>query len=384
MNERVQFTQARIRALPAPTSGRKDYYDTKVPKLACRVSSTGNKSFVVVRWNGSRTQRITIGKFPEYSVTQAQEQAQSILASMNTGINPIEQKRKAAIAQASFRDVLEQCISSRTLKPSTAKDYRYKSHLGFSDWLDKPVNAITEQMVLKRHRDISAKHETTANNTMRVLRLTMNFAVAIGILNSNPADILRKARAWNDNNRTKRIIPSSMLLDWHQAVNQLKNRKARVFLFMALYMGARRGELLKLRWQDVSIELEKITFPDTKNGLDHELPIPSFIMHQLKDLHDETGDSAWVFAGAKPGKPMVTPAGPIRQVRQLSGVEFSPHDCRRTFATIAEAAGMPETMIKRLLNHVTSNDVTGGYIITEEHTLRGAINKIASYIQAYT
>jgi hypothetical protein len=34
------------------------------------------------------------------------------------------------------------------------------------------------------------------------------------------------------------------------------------------------------------------------------------------------------------------------------------------------------------MNHTTSNDVTGGYIITEEDTLRDAINKIADYIQA--
>jgi glycerol-3-phosphate responsive antiterminator len=39
-------------------------------------------------------------------------------------------------------------------------------------------------------------------------------------------------------------------------------------------------------------------------------------------------------------------------------------------------------MIKRLMNHTTSNDVTGGYIVTEEETLKQAINKIADYIQA--
>ena len=40
------------------------------------------------------------------------------------------------------------------------------------------------------------------------------------------------------------------------------------------------------------------------------------------------------------------------------------------------------SIIKRLMNHVTTNDVTGGYIVTEEETLRQAINKVADYIQA--
>ena len=75
------------------------------------------------------------------------------------------------------------------------------------------------------------------------------------------------------------------------------------------------------------------------------------------------------------------PREPMKVVTKASGVEFSPHDCRRTFATIAEAVNIPLTMIKRLMNHVTTNDVTGGYIVTEEETLRQAINKVADYIQ---
>ena len=41
------------------------------------------------------------------------------------------------------------------------------------------------------------------------------------------------------------------------------------------------------------------------------------------------------------------------------------------------------SMIKRLMNHVTTNDVTGGYIITEDEKLAEAINRIADYIQAH-
>jgi len=72
----------------------------------------------------------------------------------------------------------------------------------------------------------------------------------------------------------------------------------------------------------------------------------------------------------------------MKVVTKTSCVEFSPQDCRRTFATIAEAVNLPLTMIKRLMNHVTTNDVTGGYIVTEEETTRAAINKIATYITA--
>lgn len=79
---------------------------------------------------------------------------------------------------------------------------------------------------------------------------------------------------------------------------------------------------------------------------------------------------------------MEQPRDAMRVVAKASKVVFSPHDCRRTFATIAEAVSLPMSMIKRLMNHVTSNDVTGGYIVTEQETLKRAINKVADYIQA--
>jgi integrase len=147
-------------------------------------------------------------------------------------------------------------------------------------------------------------------------------------------------------------------------------------------MGFRSNELLTLQWSDVDMKGQSIELKDTKNGSNHQLPIPYAVMPYLNALHELTGGSKWVFASDDLAKHMVTPIKPIRAVMAASGVTFSPHDCRRTFATIAEAVSLPMSMIKRMMNHATTNDVTGGYIVTESETLRQAINKVASYIQA--
>jgi len=382
MDKKFQFTQARIKDLPLPSKGRADYYDLKVPKLTCRVSSTGNKSFVVLKWNGKTMQRVTVGKFPDVSVAQAQQKAQAILSAINSGIDPTAEKRKKGLAQTNLEDVLESYLADRDLKSYTVKDYRYRLKLGFSDWLKKPVNSISEDMVLKRHKKISQTGKTTANNTMRVLRLTMNHAKAVGMLDSNPTSILSKARLWHKNNRKDRVIPSKQLQAWHEAVEALSNQKAKVYFLMALYMGFRSTELLTLQWSHVDLKDKNITLYDTKNGTNHRLPIPLALVPFITLLKEVTGGYKWVFAGDKPDRPMAIPAKPMKAVTKASKVEFSPHDCRRTFATIAEAVNLPMSMIKRLMNHVTTNDVTGGYIVTEEETLRQAINKVADYIQA--
>lgn len=378
----LHFTQARIKALTIPDTGRVEYYDDEEKRLMCRVSSTGNKTYNVVKWNDGKVQRVTIGNADDVTTTEARKKAKSILSEINSGINPTEVKRKQKIEKTMLVDVLELYLADRDLKPYTVKNYRYKLKLGFSDWLKKPINSITEDMILKRHKLISQTGKTTANTTMRVLRLTMNYATAIGMIDNNPTNILSKARLWHKNNRIDRVIPSNQLKAWHEAVEALPNQKAKVYLLMALYMGYRSNELLTLEWSHVDVKAKSITLYDTKNGSNHQLPVPEALIPYINSLQGLTGGSRWVFASNDPDKHMTAPLKPIRTVIDACGVEFSPHDCRRTFATIAEAVNLPMSMIKRLMNHVTTNDVTGGYIVTEEETLRMAINKVADYIQA--
>lgn len=382
MIKRFNFTQAKIKALPIPEKGRVDYYDDEVKKLSCRVSSTGNKSFVVIKYVDGNAQRVTLGKTSDMTVIKARKEANATITAINSGINPTAEKRKQEAEQTKLVDMLERYILDKELKPYTIKNYRYKLKLGFSDWLKKPISSISKDMIVKRHKLLSQKGKTTANTTMRVLRLTLNHACNLEMIDENPASILSKAGLWHKNNRKDRTIHSNKLQSWHEAVEALPNQRAKVYLLMALYMGFRSTELLTVEWSHVDIKEKTVTLYDTKNGTNHKLPIPNILMPYINALKDHTGGSKWFFEGDKAGQPMTTPIKPIKAVTKASGVEFSPHDCRRTFATIAEAVNLPMSMIKRLMNHVTTNDVTGGYIVTEEQTLREAINKVADFIQA--
>jgi hypothetical protein len=109
MAEKINFTQDRIRSLPSPTNkDREDYYDTGCPKLVCRVSNTGNKSFVVLKKTAdAKTRRITLGKFPDLSVAEARKMAQAALTDLAQGINPTEEKRKQRIRGITLQELLE-------------------------------------------------------------------------------------------------------------------------------------------------------------------------------------------------------------------------------------------------------------------------------------
>mgnify|MGYP000075882418 CR=1 FL=1 len=382
METKFAFTQARIKALPLPESGRKTYYDTEVAKLACRVSSTGSKTYLVIKRFNGKVKNVTLGKATDLPVKKAQDLAKIELASLAQGIDSTAVKRKQEARSVTLADCLEKYLADKTLKPRTVADYRYKINHDLHSLAARPVSDITEALVLKEQKRLSKTGDAVANAAMRVLRAVMNYAEALDMIDDNPVVILSKTRAWHKNKRRTRIIPAEQLHAWHEAVLILPNQKAKVYLLMALYMGFRSNELLTLEWKNVNLKTETITALDTKNHSDHELPIPSALMSYIKGLYELTDGSRWVFPGEDTSQHMTIPKKPVMAVIKMTGIEFSSHDLRRTFATIGEAVGIPLSMIKRLMNHAVSDDVTTGYIQTETDTLRSAINKVGSFIHA--
>jgi integrase len=98
----------------------------------------------------------------------------------------------------------------------------------------------------------------------------------------------------------------------------------------------------------------------------------------LKRRKDEAHQGeAWVFPSPRDNGHLREPRHAIHQVTKLSGVEFTLHDLRRTFITLAESLDIPAYALKRLLNHRDSNDITAGYIVSDWERLRIPMNKIA-------
>lgn len=384
MAEKIKFTQDRIRNLPIPEKGRVDYHDTEVPKLTCRVSSTGNKSFVVLKKNtAGQVQRVTLGRFPDWTVDKARKEAvNEVIPDLAKGVNHAEKKRTDKIKQITLSELMTKYIEQKDLRSGTAADYRKKLGEGFSDWLDKPVNAITRDMVLIRHKKLPG-NGTSKDNKMRILRLLMRYALALKIINESPTDALREVGLWSKPTRKSRIIPADRLKDWYEAVLQLTNPKAKTYLLLLLYTGLRANEALHLEWKNVNFKNDTVTVLDTKNHSDFTTYIPMQLKPYLRSLQELTGNNTFVFPGDNAEGAMAIPRWPLDQVTLKTGIEFSSHDLRRTFATIAEASLLPETIIKRLLNHNTDNSVTGGYIRTEANTMKQAIDRIAEFIHEH-
>ena len=346
-----------------------------------RVTATGNKSFIVLTKDTTGSaRRITLGQWPEMNVDRARKEAVKVLGQILSGTDPIAEKRKIKAESQTLGELLIRYLEGRDLKIGTKEDYAKRLGMGFADWKPLPASRITESMILKRHKELTERGKTLANGCFRVLRAVVRYGVAVGAIPSDPVVVLSKARLWHPNRRKDRVIPSDKLGDFLRGIESLPNIQDRAMILVMLFAGLRIGEVLALRWEDIDLDNRILTVRETKNGTDHTIPIAIPLVSVLSELHAQTG--ATLLAFSTTGEARSYPKKTIIRAVKATGVEFSPHDLRRTFATIAEAVGLPVTLIKRLLNHVTDNDVTGGYIRTELDTMRQAIAKIVDYIEA--
>ena len=153
----------------------------------------------------------------------------------------------------------------------------------------------------------------------------------------------------------------------------------RDYLLLLLFTGLRRNEALCLRWENVDLQRGTVCAVDTKNRSNHVLPMGRYLWDLMR--RRRACDSEWVFANPLTRKRITDPHRQIVNVVAKSGVPFSPHDLRRTFASIVSRLGdrLNYYTTKRLLNHRTS-DVTQGYIQFDLEQLRSAMQAVEDFV----
>ncbi len=220
---------------------------------------------------------------------------------------------------------------------------------------------------------------------MRVLRALFNFAIQnydneLGqpLFTDNPVNRISHTRAWFNVERRRNVIQTDQLARWYNSTQNLTNTTARDYLLLLLFTGLRREEGAQLKWADVNFELKTLTIRDTKNHEPHCLPLTDFLVELLSNRSRE---SVYVFPSerSKAGY-IINVYKPVEQVRKQSDIEFTLHDLRRSFITIAESLDISAYAVKRLVNHKMAQDVTAGYIIHDVERLRKPMQQITDSI----
>ena len=409
MGQKLKLTKASIDRLPEPDAGiRIDYFDTDCKGFGIRVSSNSKRFFVLKRVKGKLT-RVMLKPYGIITPEQARVEAKKAISKLYDGIDINAEKAKDALKGITLADTLKRYFETKTLKPRTEKNYDDLFRLYLYDWLNKPIDAITKEMVATRHSNVSKQHgKAAANNLMRTLRAVYNFANELhdDELPPNPVKRLSNTGQWNKVERRQTVIPTKNLPLVFQAIQELDNPVIHDYLLLLLFTGARRREMACLKWESVNLEEKIFTLTITKNGKPLTLPMSDFICDIFKN-RQALRENEYVFPGiGKTGHLMdarkqilaITKAtmkilnnietdaeleSRLKQNKSnlIEGVSFTIHDLRRTFASAISGTIVDGYELKRLLNHSIGNDdVTAGYVIHSTEKLRVIMQEATDHI----
>lgn len=390
----MNIIKSKIDDLPIPEkgtngqTGQKRYYDDKLKGFGLRITSGGAKTFFIEKLVKRKLRRIKIGRYGELTAEQARTQATVLLGKIALGIDPLAEKRVDEMRQVTLKEVMADYLKARkSLKPKTLYDYQRILDIAFVDWKNKPLLSITKDKVTKHHEKLGEKSgQAYANLAMRVLRALFNFAAGQyedsdgrSLITDNPVKRLSQTRAWYRVERRQTFIKAHELGFWYSGVQNLKNETLRDYLLLILFTGLRRQEAAKLEWKQVDLKAKTLKITDTKNKESHTLPLSDYL-YDLLSNRKKNAVGNYVFASSSESGYIVEPRKQMAKVIKETEIQFTVHDLRRTFITIAESLDIPAYALKRLLNHKMTNDVTAGYIILDVERLRKPMQMITDHL----
>lgn len=232
----------------------------------------------------------------------------------------------------------------------------------------------------------SGERASTINRKKAVLSSVYKFALSRGYVDENIVrsvvvddDTKRRDRVLSDDER-QRLVKACQVSHWD---------KLYLLVLMAMVTGARKGELMNLRWCDVNFKDNTGYLGDTKNGSSRELHFPPVVMAELKRFQ-EVGSGLIFPSAEKPEQPMdirkawakalkaanisdkdiLNPDGSIKQEK------FTFHCLRHGFCSALSDSGKEINQIAKLAGH-KSIQTTMRYIHQGRDQKRQIVNELA-------
>jgi len=370
-----KLNKSSVEALPV---GVNDviYWDTLLPGFGVRVKPNATRSYVVQYRNRQtgRSRRKTIGRHgPLMTFSQAKEIAKVLLSDVVRGKDPVAEGRAYREAPT-VADLANQYLESQAIPKKRPKSVRNdKSALNrfvLPKLGGRKVAEVTGRDIQRLH---SSMKETPyqANRTLALLSTMFELSIRWEYRANNPAKGIAK---FHEEKRDRWLSDDELarLLD---ALDDNPNQVAANAIRLQLLTGARIGEVLSARWENFDLDRGIWTKPShhTKQKRTEHLPLSSSAMELLTGIRkSQTNESAYLFPGRKPNKPIVELKRFWKAVTASAGLDdYRIHDNRHTHASHLVSNGMSLAIVGRLLGH-TSPTTTQRYAHLADDPLREA------------
>lgn len=391
MTERkFTFTDERLRKL-GPEGKRTRLYDTKQPGLALRVTALGNKTFKFVAWDSTRGRsvEITIGAYPKVSLADARSLAQDLASRMAMGEDIVGQSQ-AERAEPTLDEAFDRWVAKKAQRGRTSWSMdrlRYDKHIKPRFGNRKVRDITTKQLEdwflgLPKATGLST---TSANRCLVIIRTVFNQELRSY---SNPCDGIALNR---EESRERFLRPAELPAFFTALESEQTSVHLRDYTYLALYTGARKANLLAMRWVDIDFDLGQWIIPaaNSKNRTTMVLPLIPAVVEILERRWAENQErqqpSIYVFPAINPN----SKTGHMTDVRDAwatllkrAGVaDFRIHDLRRSLGSWQTITGASTAVVGKALGH-KSVQATAVYSRMHIDPVRESVQKAVDAMQA--
>ena len=346
------FTKALlVKLLDRSRAGeRRTIHDRKQPGLIAELRPGGTLTFYLYRRINGRPTRVRIGAFPALTVEQARKQAQALVGEIAKGGDP-RQARKARRAELTFGGLCQYWIEehAKPHKRTWGEDQRLIDKF-LARWKPRKLSDIKPADVQGLHNKIGEKNgKYAANRVLALVRSMFGIADQVGFLGHNPAQGVKKFREQS----RERFLTRDERSPFFASLDAEPNELFRDFFRLALFTGARRGNLLTMAWANIDLKSAMWHIPVTKSGSPVTIPLPALAVEILR-RRQLSVSSPWVFPGRGASGHMQEPKGAWKRICKRAGLkDFRIHDLRRTLGSWQTSTGASLPIIGKTLGHKT-------------------------------
>ncbi len=378
MATKFKLTKRTIEALK-PRASVYEVQDTDLQGFQVRVHPDGRKVFYFYYRNKDGVRRRpAVGDYhpKSFPIEKAREKAGQWFGLVAEGKDPSAEKQlsRSAATVADLVKLFMEEVETHD-KPTTAAEYRRQLEAHFlPKFGNKKLAAVTTAEMHRLHSNLAKPRKLTitakkgmksysrvrgskasANRVLATIRAMFNKAEVWKLIPpaTNPT---RGIKLFKEKPRSRYLTPDE-LERLAKALDAAENEETAstwtiAAIRLLIYTGARKSEILTLKWEHVDADAGCLRLPDSKTGekvIFLNKPAAD-VLEKLVTIRDR--ENPWVICSSRKEGRLVNLSKPWTRIHKAAGIEnLRLHDLRHVFGGTGAALGLGLTAVGALLGH---------------------------------
>lgn len=342
--------------------------------LTFTLSANGTAAWVLRYRYAGKARELTLGRYPDKSLTQAREDARKARAKIQDGIDVAREKQKASIQRAAAKSLRELATDYMdkvfpSLATSTVKQRRHHIEGVILPKLGAlPAREVDTADVVRLIEQVGERSKHVAELVFTALSEIFKHGIARHVVTANPCAMISVSAIVGkaEPTRQRLNLTDTELRELLPALPAIGEQNA-LTVKILLATCARIGELARAEWTHVDFERAQWLIPDanSKTGKGFTVPLVPAVAEWFKALQPLACGSSFVLP-ARQGRRMNNNGGKEIHFEQraLNSMlhklcdrlgdkvrRFTPHDLRSTARSHLAALGVSLIVAERCLNH---------------------------------